>query len=382
MTHRPTVVHLVHSLEGGGTERTLLRLLAALPRRGVDHLVATQREPGAPAEQLPFDVACCPLDVTGRDPFAGARLARRLRGRRVGVIHARGIGTWADAMIAALLTPGARLVLGFHGLETGGGFSPRHRRRVRWGRRLKARYATVSESGAAQLRQAGVSAPRIEILPNGVDVGRIRAHSSRRNPMRGQLGFRRDDVVFGCVASLTPVKGHAHLIAALADSVATAQRLRLLLVGDGPLRDDLQRQARTLSVADRVTFAGPREDVPELLSAMDGYVCSSLSEGMSNAVLEAMAAGLPIISTDVGDHRALLSFDECRLVRPGDVPALASRLSDLAVDPLRRARMGNAALARVQRFSFDRMMCAYDGFYQRLVAPRLPGPAIYSALNT
>lgn len=369
---RTTVVHLVHSLDGGGTEHTLCRLLEALPRGGLTHLVAVQREPGKAAETLPADVACCPLRADGRDRLVGLRLSRMLRGRRVGVIHARGIGAWTDAMLAAVCMPRVRLLLSFHGLQVGGQLDARHRRRIRWGLRIGARFMSVSASGAGQLRRAGVPASRIEIIPNGVDVNRIRRAARQRRQMRDRLGLTDNDFVLGCVASLTPVKGHEVLLDALAAALSAAPRLKLLIVGDGPLRDSLKQRSCALRIDNRITFTGRREDIPELLSAMDGYVCASHSEGLSNAVLEAMAAGLPVISTDVGDHRDLLNFEPFCLVEPGDVRALASRLAWLAADSDRCKALGRAMLRRAQRHAFAHMTAAYDDLYRRLITDESP----------
>ena len=376
--NRPVIVHVVHSLEGGGTERTLVKLLRAFDPKRFRHAVVTLRAAGPLTAQLPDHVACRALAIQGRSRRAGLRLAAIMREWGAALIHARNTGCWHDAIVAGMLTPQARLVLGFHGLETTRGFNRRQRHVALCGRLAGGRFTSVSESGRLQLhRQTRVPTDRIDLLPNGVDLRRFdRSDQHSRRRMRDELQLDDATFVVGTVGALTPVKQHTTLIAAAARVSEMLPNLRLLIVGDGPLRASLIDQARLAGLGDRVRFLGWREDVPALLGCMDAYVCGSASEGMSNALLEAMAAGLPIIATNVGDNAMLVRNDvEGCIVMPNAPAAIAEALRFLAGMPAIRARYAAAARVRAGRYDFGRAVRAYEAYYRALLGTGSTIPA-------
>ncbi|MGB2987120.1 MAG: glycosyltransferase [Phycisphaerae bacterium] len=368
--NRPVIVHVVHSLEGGGTERTLVALLHAFDPSRFRHAVVTLRAAGSLSARLPDHVACRPLVASGRSWSTGLRLAQLTRHWGAAVIHARNTGCWSDATGAGLLTPHTRLVLGFHGLETAGPFNQRHRRLARWALLAGARFTSVSEAGRRQLRdQARIPTDRITLLRNGVELhsfGQLDEAARKRT----RAAFQWDDTTFvvGTVGSLTPVKGHITLIRAVARVRQPVPNIRLLIVGDGPQRASLEQQAQVEGVGDRVHFLGWREDVSRLMDCMDVYVCSSASEGMNNALLEAMAAGLPIIATDVGDNAAMIRDGvEGQIVKPGSFEAIANTLAIFARSPDLRQRFATAAKTRANDYDFDEKVRAYEAYYQALL---------------
>lgn len=368
--NRPVVVHVVHSLEGGGTERTLVALLRAFDPSAFRHVVVTLHGAGSLSARLPDHVACRPIAAVGRSWWTGLKLAKIIRDYRAALVHARNTGCWIDAIIARYLTSGARLVLGFHGLETTQPFSRRQRRWARGAVLAGARFVSVSEAGRRQLHdQDGVPSDRIDVLRNGVDLRQFGGlQNGTRERMRASFEF--DDLTFvvGTVGSLTPVKQHATLIRAVACAAEYVPHIRLLVVGDGPLRASLTEQARAAGIANRVVFAGRREDVPALMRCMDAYVCSSASEGMSNALLEAMATGLPVIATDVGDNaRMVRNGIDGRIVEPSSCAAIADALTLLARNPDHHRGFAAAARTRAEEYDFDRTVHAYEAYYRALV---------------
>ena len=155
---------------------------------------------------------------------------------------------------------------------------------------------------------------------------------------------------------------------AIARLAGTMKNVRLLIVGDGPLRTALTEQATEAGVADRVCFTGRRDDVPLLLSAMDIYVCSSASEGMSNAVLEAMASGLAVVATDVGDNAKMIRDGEDGLIiEPHSSTAIGQAVGTLAESPELRRNLAAAARIRAMTFDFDRAVQNYEQYYSHLV---------------
>ena len=187
--------------------------------------------------------------------------------------------------------------------------------------------------------------------------------------MRGD--FHLPDIAFvvGTVGSLTPVKQHASLIRGLAHVASSFPNVHLLLVGDGPLRASLGELARAQGVADRVCFTGRREDVPAVLACMDAYVCCSASEGMNNSLLEAMAVGLPIIATDVGDNAIMVRPGiEGLIVDSGQHEAIGEALKVFAQDRAVMRRLATAARARASDYDFDDTVRAYEAYYKELIA--------------
>lgn len=371
---QPVIVHLVHSLQGGGTERTLVSLLRSFDPDSFRHIVVTHREAGSLSSQLPGHVACRPLDACGTSRGTCLSLARLLRGWKTRVIHARNTGCWADAILAGAVTRGVRVVLGFHGLETRAPLSGRQRRIVRWGLRGGAGFTSVSMAGKRQLcEQAGVAPDRVEVLPNGIDLTRFtKLDNASRESVRHALGIEPDAFLVGTVGSLTPVKRHDLLLHALARVSKTLKNIRLVVVGDGPLQGTLREQALAEGISEIVTLAGTRADVPELLGAMDLYVCSSESEGMNNALLEAMAAGLPIVATDVGDNASMVREGvEGRIVQPGSAVALSDAVIQLVESPAMLSRLAAAARLRANRYDLQTTVSLYEQYYLALVADRV-----------
>ena len=375
---RPAIVHVVNSLDGGGTERTLVALLQAWARRDSGrHVVITLRRAGSLAAALPNEVACRALDIEGRSRWSAVRLGTAARSVGAGVIHARNTGTWADAIAARLLCPSSRLVLGFHGLEYATRMTAGTARLARWASRIGARFTTVSDAGRAQLvREAGIADECITTIHNGIDPARFANQDrSPRAEQRALLGIDPQTIVFGTIGSLTPIKQHERLIDAFARLSPQMREPHLVLVGDGPLRRHLLDRVASLGIADRVHLFGWRDDVAGCLAMMDSYVCPSASEGMSNALLEAMAAGLPCIATNVGGNVEVLRDERDGCLVPADsTDAMAEAMASLGASPRHRERLAMAARVRASAFSFDRTVRAYERYYddqlRRNVSPR------------
>lgn len=207
-------------------------------------------------------------------------------------------------------------------------------------------------------------------IPNGVDTACFRPMDpSARGAARHGLGLDDDAVAFCCVARLAAAKCHDDLIAAFADVLVRQPRARLFLVGDGPLQTAVEAQLHTLGLTDAVTLLGLRLDVETILPAFDAGVLASSTEGMSNAILEMMACGLPVVATAVGGNPTLVEHEVTgRLVPTRQPGALAAAMTALAADAVARRRMGNAARARIERdFSLAAMVRAFDHAYLQLL---------------
>jgi glycosyltransferase involved in cell wall biosynthesis len=193
----------------------------------------------------------------------------------------------------------------------------------------------------------GVPAAKIAVIPNGVDTRRY-ARRTERDATRARLGLAEGDQVVAVVAMFKEQKGHRYLIEAAAALAPAFPAARFLLIGEGELRGDLERRIAAAKLEATVRLLGLRPDVPELLAAADLFVLPSLWEGLPMALIEAMAAGLPVVATDVSGTRGVVIDGETGLlVPPGDTAALSRAIANLLDNPGRAAQMGSAGRRRV-----------------------------------
>ena len=222
-----------------------------------------------------------------------------------------------------------------------------------------------------------VAADRTQCLPNGVDIDRFRTiDPEARIAGRDALGLRRGGFVFGCVARLVPVKRHEDLIAGFAAATADRPDAQLLLVGGGPLEQALRRQAIALGIGSRVLFCGERRDIERILPLLDCFVLASSSEGMSNAALEAMACGLPVLATAVGGNAEVVDAPRTGMLVPPHSPLrIAAAMRELLAHPERTRQMGLLGRQRVEaRFSIQAMVRDFSRFYESLQPAAAPLP--------
>ena len=219
----------------------------------------------------------------------------------------------------------------------------------------------------ALVRDAGLVAERVIAVQNGVDLERLDGALANPDPRGLPAGFR-----VATVGRLDPVKGLDHFLDAAAIAIREAPDMRFVIIGDGPLRAELQAQAQRLGISDHVAFTGYCDNVAAWLPCLDIFVLPSISEGMSNALLEAMAAARPIVATDIGSNGEVVKAGENALLVPaGDSRALADAIMRLYRDRALAANLGRAARERVQaEFSLERSVGRYIELYYGLVQGR------------
>jgi glycosyltransferase involved in cell wall biosynthesis len=225
----------------------------------------------------------------------------------------------------------------------------------------------------------GFPARRLEVLHNGIDPGPDpgAASADLRQAARRRLELPEQSFVAGTIARFDPVKDLPTLIEAFGTISSGRADARLVLVGDGPRPGELAAAAREAGVGERVVFTGLRDDARALLPAFDVYCNSSLTEGISVTILEAMAAALPVVATGVGGTpEVVVDGGTGRLVPPRDPAALGSAIGALAARPALAAEMGRAGRRRVESaFSLDRMLASYLEAYGPPGAQLLAAPA-------
>jgi glycosyltransferase involved in cell wall biosynthesis len=216
-------------------------------------------------------------------------------------------------------------------------------------------------------REEGFDAARVDVIYNGLEARRFRGLSSeRRAQLRAELDLEPDDIVIGIVANLRPVKGISDFLEAAGLVAGEFDRARFVLVGQGEDEQDLRELASRLGIGDRVRFAGARSDVPELLQSFDVGVLTSHSESFSNSVLEYLAAGLPVVVTDVGGVREAIEDGREGFIVPPKAPdQLAERLRRLVAHP-GGPRAWSQARGLDSKFDLETMVAGHEQLYERL----------------
>lgn len=225
----------------------------------------------------------------------------------------------------------------------------------------------------AARRFKGIPNHRVRYIPGiGVDIARFAEGSVSADTtaaVRAGLDVPADAFMLTMIAEFSPVKRHAHMLDALAR--VEHQDVVLVLVGDGPLEPDVRDHVRRLGLGSRVRFAGYRRDIPEVLAASDAVALVSHREGLPRSVLEAMAAGRPIVGTDTRGITDAVGEDAGWIVPKADVAALAAAIDSAAGDRDEARRRGGKARERARReFSLDRILDAYDALYSEALTAR------------
>jgi sugar transferase (PEP-CTERM/EpsH1 system associated) len=377
----PLVVHVIFRFDTGGLENGVVNLINHMPQSAYRHAVVALTEV-APEFSRRMQRDDVPLVALGKTPGHAIKLYPRLvtlfRQLRPAIVHTRNLAA-LECQVAAAAAGVPVRIHGEHGRDSDDPDGTR--RRYQWLRRLYRpfvhHYVALSRDLAAYLVQkVGVPAGRIEQIYNGVDVGRFtRPTSARRTPAGCPFG---EDGLFvvGTVGRMQTVKAQPLLAAAFVRALqrqpGLRKRLRLVMVGDGPLRAQAQAVLAQAGVGDLVWLPGERADVPDVMRGLDCFALPSLAEGISNTILEAMASGLPVVATAVGGNAELLVDGQTGdLVPSGDVEAMAACIASLASDPVRSAAMGAAGRKRAEQFfSLPAMVGAYRHLYDRLLAER------------
>ena len=270
--------------------------------------------------------------------------------------------------LATLVAWPRRRVMSRRSLNAYQSAHPRAARLERWLHRRMDALVGNSAAVCEELAAEGAPAERIALIPNGVVTGPT---GTPREAVRTRLGIAPDALVILCVANLIPYKGHADLIEAFARARAALPNAVLVLAGrDDGLGVAVMAQAEARAVIDHVRILGPRDDVPDLIGAADLFALASHEEGAPNAVIEAMAAGLPAVVTAVGGTPETIGAAGL-LVPPHDPAALAEALVRLGSDAALRAALGRSAAARAaERFSLEACVARYVALHAGLAACR------------
>ncbi len=376
------ILYLIGTLERGGTEGQLVELATRLDPNRFRPVVCSLSLGGPYVETL--REAGVPVHIVGFRGFKHGlwtvlylpriaeelrRLTRLMRAEQPAIVHgflfwAYIIGTFAAKAVRVPIVVASRRSLGWFKAQ-----KPHYLRLERlanrWTDLLVANSEAVKQDVMARERMPSA---KIRVVYNGIDADR---YARPPDPiLREELGIPAGAPVIGVVANLIHYKGHLVLLEACRRIREARPDTRVLLVGEGPCRKELHRRAANLGVAEMVCFLGSRRDVPELLAQISVAALPSLEEGFPNAVLEAMAAGKPVVASRVGGVPEAVRHGETGLlVPPGDPDALAEGLLALLADPKRAAVMGRAGKERARvQFDMDRMVREMEAIYEELLS--------------
>ena len=362
---------VVHAMQVAGAE-VLIRETVRTLRGQIAPTIFCLDRVGPIGEELQAEGV--PVLALGRRPgwdFKVSRtLARAAAAAGIEVMHAHQYTPFFYAAIAKpLIRPMPKLILTEHGRHYPDVVSPARRaiNRLALDRLADAVNACCHFSAKALCRADGFRGNRIRIIENGIDPARY-GPSADSSALKRHLGLDPTRRLLIHVARHHPVKDQPTLIRGFARAATALTDVDLVLVGDGPQRNDLERLATELGVRTRVVFAGIRADVADWLRAADAFALTSVSEAASLTLLEAMATGLPVVVSDVGGNPEIVRAGVDGLLFPrGDVSALAACIDTLFADPARSRRFGESGRARVAAvYRLGRTVAAYHRLYQTL----------------
>jgi glycosyltransferase involved in cell wall biosynthesis len=378
-----TVLHVITNLAPGGAQASVAMIARDLRQRGVDAQIAFSSRAatvdGDGRLRAALDGWGVPLhDVPAMrhppspwDAVALHQLGALLRRLRPAVVHSHASKAGALARVAAARARTGAIVHSVRGWAFESSHGPRRGAYLQVEQRLAGlAHRLVAVSPA--LVDAGVShgigrAGDYRIIRSGIELARFAA-AVDQGAVRRRLGIPGSAPVVGTVMHLVPAKAPLDFVAVAAQAAAAVDDLHVVVVGDGPCRRDVERAIARTGLGARFHLLGLRDDVPELLRALDVFALTSRWEGMPRVVVEAAAAGIPIVATDVGGTRDIVvDGGSGFLCRPGDVDRLARAVITLLLDPGLAGRLAAAARARVTGdFALSRVVDQHIALYREL----------------
>ncbi len=368
------IMHVVDSMGKGGLENGLANLIERFDPHRFHHIVYAMRHLGHNADRLPrehVEVICLGKKDTGAKSQL-LNMVRAIREYKPDIVHSR---NWAaiEAVLAARLTGTRAIVHSEHGFDADENAKEPWRRICF--RRLAFELADTILCVSNQLRQAhasriGFPPNRISVIHNGVDTGRFFPDPAARARLRNELGILDSEFCIGSIGNLTPVKDQMTLLRAINRFATECRDWRLIFWGIGPERSDLEAFVQAHPEwSPRVSFLGLSNRIPEILNALDLYVLTSLTEGICNSLLEAMATCLPVLVTSTGGNPEVVLDGISGLLFPvRDFQKLSEQLRLLRHQPDLRRQIAQQGLLRVrEHFSMAAMVRNYEELYGGLL---------------
>lgn len=366
---RKTCIHVIHSLEYGGAQKDLYYYAKFHDRDRYRFEVISFYPDG---EMIPviedLGIRVHVIGTRSADPRSITRLKRIFREREARIVHFHNFLPIFSGVPAAELEKIPVKVMTEHSIYYTGKTLGRFAEIIYFNLRRRLDMVIACSEEVRESHQQKIDPDRIVTVVNGVDLDHFDTSA---------FEIKTDPDIFhiGTIGSLTEQKGYSNLVDAVRLLVERNVPVKLTFVGDGPLREELKEQVSQMGIGDRTVFAGKTADVMVFLAQFDVVAGSSLREGLPLAILEAMAAGRPVVTTDVGGNKeAVIDGVTGLLVSPGDPYALAEALESLSKDEEKRASMGREGRARVEQlFSARTMVANTEKIYQSILGSSSKG---------
>ncbi len=360
-------MHIVSSLEVGGLEIMVLNLLRKINRERYEPSICTFQTGGDLKKE--FELMEIPIFIAERKegwdfrlPF---KLSKLLTKEKIDLIHTHNAVPWLYGGIAAKILNSKLL---FHTEHAN--LYPEKKKLI-----LAEKYlsnitneiiADVKKVADYLEKEEGICPNKIKVIFNGVDVGKYESVKINTISKKRELGINEDNLIIGIVARLNKVKDHNNLLNAFRIVSQSIDEAKLLIIGDGELKQELINYSNKIGIDKKVIFLGNRRDIPELLKILDVFVLSSISEGLPLTILEAMAAGVPVIATNVGGNKEVVLHEETGLLVPErDSKELADAINIVLKNKEKANLFSINGLIRVkQYFSLDQMVKKYERLYE------------------
>jgi len=365
--NKTTLWLLIGRLSVGGAERTLVDLANGLDKSKYEVTVWTIQDQGPLSNDLADSVEYRTLGAKGKfDLTVLPRFVKAMRTDRPDIVQSFLYFDNILARLAGLLVRNVTIITGVRAVPNDQQW---HRERLdRYTMWMSDKIASNSEAGAEYAVKRGASSDKLEVIQNGRDITKY-ADGNATEEVYHSLGISECDPVVGTVGRLIERKGHYDLLAAWPSVLDSHPDAQLLFVGDGEEMKSLNNRAREIGCEESVTFVGQRDDVPDLLDAMDVFVFPSHYEGLPGALIEAMIAGLPIIATPVDGNSELIEHEVNGLLVPvKDSQKLSEQIVSLLSDQEKQTRLGTAAHEHAkEEFAIETMVSEFSALYDELI---------------
>ena len=361
------LIQVVFSLDVGGVEKLIVEMARKINREQFNFSVCCLTKNGELSNQLEKEgVEIFYLGKKeGFDLGLIFRLAWLLRKQKADILHTHDNSTLLYGTLAAKLAGVKTLINTEHG---GVYFESKRKKLINkalW--KLNNKVTCVSQDIENDLIKMGLNRGKTLVIQNGIDLEPFKNEINKPD-IRKKLGFNDSDFIVCTVGRLSKEKNHKLFIEMAVAVSAVLNNAKFLIIGDGSLKEELMAYARSRSIAEKIIFAGQRNDIPELLKATDCFVLTSDYESFGLVLLEAMAAGTPVVTTNAGGiEEIVISGKTGLVVQKNDVQGLSSSIIRLANNPIEREMLAKEASSLVgNRYSIDKMIYAYQELYRSL----------------
>lgn len=359
------VLHVIPQFSVGGREKVVHSLIKGLDGDFFECSLVSLKDSAPPAGFFTSEnlrLTSLGKRNQGVDLFLILRLRKFISENKFHIVHVHNPGTLIYGSIAAKLA-GVKVIV-----NTEHGYSSSISRKKKLAESLLRNCISTTIAVCDALKRYlclthSVKEEKVVVICNGIDANRYFTPDVNLE-LRKEMG-KENKIVIGAIGRLDPIKGHKVLLEAFSECLRQNRSIKLVVVGDGPLRRPLENVANSLNIHEHVLFMGNRSEIPQILSLIDIFVLPSLNEGLSITLLEAMAAGKAIIATNVGGNPEVIDDTENGiLVKPESSSALARAMLDLAKDNERRVLLGRAAREKVVKcFSQDQFVAQVQSLY-------------------